>query len=75
MAILARQGRSSRSNGTNSHQWTTTNTPEESVEHEWLWRGREPRTGIVGELGMGATARGLPDRAAASYGVVVMWWW
>jgi len=42
------------------------------MEHERRWRGREPGTGIASELGTGATARGLPDRAAASYGVVEM---
>ena len=70
MVVPAKQGQSSSSNGTSTHQWTTTNTPEWSVELERLWRGRGQRTGIAGELGAGTAARGLPGRPAASYGGV-----
>ena len=70
MVISARQGQSSSSNGTSMHQWTTTDTLEKSVELEWLWRGKGQWTGIASELGAGTAARGLPGRAAASYGVV-----
>ena len=38
MAVLMKQGYSSTSNGTSTHQWTTTNTPEWSVELERLER-------------------------------------
>ena len=70
MAIPARQGQSSSSNDTSTHQWTTTDTPENSVELERLWRGMGQWTGVAGELGMGMAARGLPGRAAATYGGV-----
>ena len=40
MVVPVKQGQSSSSNGTSTHQWTTTNTPEWSVELERLWRGR-----------------------------------
>ena len=51
--VPATQGQSSSSNNTITHQWTTTNTPEWSVELERLWRGRGQRTGIASELGAG----------------------
>ena len=70
MAIPARPGRASSSNGTSTHQRTTTDMLGKSEELKRLWRGRRQRTGIAGELGVGPAARGLPGRAVVSYGVV-----
>ena len=60
MVVPAKQGQSSSSNSTSTHQWITTNTPEWSAELERLWSGWGQRRGIAGELGAGTAARGLP---------------
>ena len=54
----------------NTHGRRQATTPAWSVELARLWSGRGQRMGIAGERGAGTLARGLPDRAAASYGVM-----
>ena len=70
MVVPAKQGQSSGSNSTSTHQWTTTHALEKSVELELVWIGRGQWTGNANELGAGTAARGLPGWAAASYDVV-----
>ena len=45
---------------------------EKWVELEEQWRGRGQRKRIAGELGSGMAARGLPGRAVATYGLMVV---
>ena len=70
MRKTARKGGSRGSNGVSEHLWFTRESPEKKMELEGNWRGGEQQEGIVGELGSGMAARGLPSRAAAIYGVM-----
>ena len=69
MVVPAKQGQSSSSNSTSTHQWITTNTPEGPAKIERLWSRWGRGGALSSSLGQGRRPEARPARLRHSVGV------